>query len=1232
MESQNNLNIHQLLLNGDLDCSSPLLSPRALESSDISDVNDPFTKPTSAQLDFSGNLTPSHSGSNLASQLDTLETIADRVSIHGNHSKEQYHLESRLMVQIQDEVASISSYSSVSSPEIISPSHSGITSPSTFLNQDGSTQLSLIQKAEDLNLDSETTNLDSGNVWTLFQDPELTRKVLKKEEQSDTSSVSHAEDNVICTNSFDVGSAISSSQFVFKQFGQLVPGVLTLTNPAATSTSLSGSNGAAITSAAISTSPVPVIRQPAKRLKTPSLGLPFPSKQGGYELKILAQPEEQHRARYMTEGSRGSVKDTSGQSHPTVQLLGYKQKATVQVFVGSETPRVKPHGFYQACKVCGKNSAPCSERDIDGTTVIEMDFDPDEDMKLSIDCVGILKLRNADVEQRIGLAKSKKRSTKARLVFRVCLPKADGSTLTLQVASTPILCTQPIGQPEICKKSLKEAPVTGGDELFIIGKNFMKGTKVLFQEMASDNSKEVVWEKAAEIDNEFFHQTHLICQVPEYDKCQTFVPISVSIVVECSGRASEPQLFTYTPVPSTSGTHTPCPSGSHTPVEAKMEIKREIIHIPMETETEQPASKSLSFVSPVALELNKLIQGQQDGIFRIPAGIGLPTSSAKEDSSAIDAPIISTSTSSAEMRAELRTISSMDISSAPEVSSPKSSISANAPMLASLLVKDLDAVQSPTLEQQSPTHGQQSPLDLQTPPDVSQFHQQDTLMSAETQLSQLLQPSQQTLSIVPQTPTEISQFLQDSPLGQLDSLAPTEEQQFLERSASPQPPADTSQFLQESSQSQHMINSLPTSVAPQTSTDVSQFLQQSTFSQATSEAPQTSTDVSQFLQQSTFSQATSEAPQTSPDVSQFLQQSTFSQPTSVAPQTSTDVSQFLQQSSFSQPTSVAPETSTDVSQFLQQSTFSQPTSMALQTSTDVSQFLRQTSLSSQQSTVDVSQLLQASAGTFQTSPDMSLFLQQTSQTQTSDKVQTQPQFVQVSVLGQPTPTMSSQSSGDVSQYLQQVLLRQPNLSMSQPTAGVSGISQLQSSSAMNTLTFTVLSSSSPIMVQQTTPVMVQQTTPTMVQQTPTMVQQTTPTIMQQTTPTMVQQTTPTMVLQTPPTTVQSSTMQQQGSPMMQQQASPMLQQHDSPVMQQQVPSPVLQQVKSPMAQQSTDTVQQGATTQSFEHASQAIDQLVSECQKEDSLQQNDDFMTQDTNSLPSISLDDVNDVLKNDLS
>lgn len=46
----------------------------------------------------------------------------------------------------------------------------------------------------------------------------------------------------------------------------------------------------------------------------------YPQKSEGKELKILVQPETQHRARYLTEGSRGSVKDRTQQGFPTVKV------------------------------------------------------------------------------------------------------------------------------------------------------------------------------------------------------------------------------------------------------------------------------------------------------------------------------------------------------------------------------------------------------------------------------------------------------------------------------------------------------------------------------------------------------------------------------------------------------------------------------------------------------------------------------------------------------------------------------------------------------------------------------------------------------------------------------------------------------------------------------------------------------------------------------------------------
>ena len=62
------------------------------------------------------------------------------------------------------------------------------------------------------------------------------------------------------------------------------------------------------------------------------------------------------------------------------QLFGHNSDATLQVFIGNDTGRVRPHGFYQACKVCGKNATMCTEKEIDGTNVIEIDLRPVNDM------------------------------------------------------------------------------------------------------------------------------------------------------------------------------------------------------------------------------------------------------------------------------------------------------------------------------------------------------------------------------------------------------------------------------------------------------------------------------------------------------------------------------------------------------------------------------------------------------------------------------------------------------------------------------------------------------------------------------------------------------------------------------------------------------------------------------------------------------------------------------------
>lgn len=100
--------------------------------------------------------------------------------------------------------------------------------------------------------------------------------------------------------------------------------------------------------------------------------------------------------RYQTEGSRGAVKDRSGNGFPIVKLLSYDRPATLQIFIGTDIGRVSPHMFYQACKVSGKNSTPCNEKKLEGTIVIEIELKPENDMTATCDCVGILKVRASE--------------------------------------------------------------------------------------------------------------------------------------------------------------------------------------------------------------------------------------------------------------------------------------------------------------------------------------------------------------------------------------------------------------------------------------------------------------------------------------------------------------------------------------------------------------------------------------------------------------------------------------------------------------------------------------------------------------------------------------------------------------------------------------------------------------------------------------------------------------------
>lgn len=69
----------------------------------------------------------------------------------------------------------------------------------------------------------------------------------------------------------------------------------------------------------------------------------------------------------------------------------------------------------------------------------------------SVDCAGILKLRNSDIELRKGETDIGRKNTRVRLVFRVHIPQPNGRTLSLQVASNPIECCEYQSRPRVTR-------------------------------------------------------------------------------------------------------------------------------------------------------------------------------------------------------------------------------------------------------------------------------------------------------------------------------------------------------------------------------------------------------------------------------------------------------------------------------------------------------------------------------------------------------------------------------------------------------------------------------------------------------------------------------------------------------------------------------------------------------------------------------------------------------------
>lgn len=283
----------------------------------------------------------------------------------------------------------------------------------------------------------------------------------------------------------------------------------------------------------------------------PALDWQLPSSSGPYSLQIEVQPKSHHRAHYETEGSRGAVKALAG-GHPVVQLHGYMESEplTLQLFIGTADDRLlRPHAFYQVHRITGKTvSTPSHEALHNNTKVLEIPLLPENNMRAIIDCAGILKLRNSDIELRKGETDIGRKNTRVRMVFRVHINQATGRTVSLQAASNPIECSQRSAQelPLVDKQSLETSPAAGGERMLLDGHNFQHDSKVVFVEKAQDGHH--LWETEAKIERDASKPNSLLVEIPPYRNQRLSTPVHVNFYV-CNGKRkrSQYQRFTYVP-------------------------------------------------------------------------------------------------------------------------------------------------------------------------------------------------------------------------------------------------------------------------------------------------------------------------------------------------------------------------------------------------------------------------------------------------------------------------------------------------------------------------------------------------------------------------------------------------------------------------------------------------------------------------------------------------------------
>ncbi|VUZ55334.1 unnamed protein product [Hymenolepis diminuta] len=174
----------------------------------------------------------------------------------------------------------------------------------------------------------------------------------------------------------------------------------------------------------------------------------------GVKLSLVQQPELQHRARYLTEGSRGPIKNRTYDGYPTILMQGWSGSAMLHVFVASESDDPNLHLFYQVCLVSTKSNRGCCEIVFGFTTVVQMPFTPNTDNRvMSVDSVGLVKLRNSDVERRCAAVVEESKRKKDRKHEEKIIRRSHAPSSPTQ--GTPISSTSASIYEEVGRRSLK---------------------------------------------------------------------------------------------------------------------------------------------------------------------------------------------------------------------------------------------------------------------------------------------------------------------------------------------------------------------------------------------------------------------------------------------------------------------------------------------------------------------------------------------------------------------------------------------------------------------------------------------------------------------------------------------------------------------------------------------------------------------------------------------------------